>query len=138
MNSPSHRENIVNTKYREMGIAVSDGVLNGQSTTLVVQMFGSTEGLASLQNTSSTKKLEIDQTPLVASLNTQKTLIDPFKVSKSIGLSIISLLAILLLIDLIVLRRRGILRIQSHHIAHMVVLSTAAAALISSGSGRIL
>jgi len=40
MNSPTHRENIVNPKYSEIGIAVVDGVLNGVETTLVVQMFG--------------------------------------------------------------------------------------------------
>lgn len=40
MNSPSHRENIVNPRYSEIGIAVVDGVLNGVETTLVVQMFG--------------------------------------------------------------------------------------------------
>ncbi len=42
MNSPTHKENIVNTRYKEIGIAVVDGVLNGTETTLVVQMFGST------------------------------------------------------------------------------------------------
>src|SRR3989338_9588678 len=45
MNSPSHRENIINGKYRDIGIAVEDGVLSGQSTTLVVQMFGTTDNL---------------------------------------------------------------------------------------------
>lgn len=41
MDSPTHRANIVNPKYQEIGIAVVDGVLNGVETTLVVQMFGS-------------------------------------------------------------------------------------------------
>lgn len=40
MNSPTHKENIVNGKYQEIGIAVVDGVLQGVETTLVVQMFG--------------------------------------------------------------------------------------------------
>lgn len=42
MNSPTHRDNILNGKYREIGIAVVDGVLNGEETTIVVQMFGTT------------------------------------------------------------------------------------------------
>lgn len=41
MNSPSHRENIVNGKYQEIGVAVVDGSLLGVETTLVVQLFGS-------------------------------------------------------------------------------------------------
>ncbi|NCN87702.1 MAG: hypothetical protein GW941_02285 [Candidatus Pacebacteria bacterium] len=41
MRSPTHKANIVNTRYQEIGIAVIDGVLGGHETTLVVQMFGS-------------------------------------------------------------------------------------------------
>lgn len=41
MNSPSHRENVVNNKYQEIGVAVVDGSLLGVETTLVVQLFGS-------------------------------------------------------------------------------------------------
>ena len=40
MSSPTHRDNIVNGKYSEIGVAVVDGILNGTETTLVVQMFG--------------------------------------------------------------------------------------------------
>jgi len=40
MSSPTHRANIMNQKYKEVGIAVIDGQLNGVETTLVVQFFG--------------------------------------------------------------------------------------------------
>jgi hypothetical protein len=43
MNSPTHRANIMNPRYEEIGIAVVDGLLNGVETTLVVQMFGTPE-----------------------------------------------------------------------------------------------
>lgn len=46
MNSPSHRENIVNSKYKEIGVAVVDGKLQGSETTLVVQLFGTSYGSA--------------------------------------------------------------------------------------------
>ncbi len=38
--SPSHRENLLNPNYDEIGYAVVNGVLDGYQTTLVVQMFG--------------------------------------------------------------------------------------------------
>jgi len=38
--SPSHKDNLLNTNYQEVGFAVVNGVLNGFKTTLVVQMFG--------------------------------------------------------------------------------------------------
>jgi hypothetical protein len=44
MNSPSHRENVVNAKYQEIGVAVVDGTLQGAETTLVVQLFGTPYG----------------------------------------------------------------------------------------------
>lgn len=46
MNSPSHRDNVINDKYREIGVAVVDGTLQGAETTLVVQLFGTPYGAA--------------------------------------------------------------------------------------------
>lgn len=40
INSASHRENILRSQYEDIGFAVVNGVLNGEQTTLVVQMFG--------------------------------------------------------------------------------------------------
>lgn len=41
MNSESHRANILNTEFKEVGFAVLDGVLENQNTTLVVALYGS-------------------------------------------------------------------------------------------------
>ena len=40
MNSPSHRDNMLKPSYRDVGFAVVNGKLQGEDTTLVVQMFG--------------------------------------------------------------------------------------------------
>lgn len=40
MNSPSHRENILNGHFTEIGIATAQGTFEGHPTTFVVQMFG--------------------------------------------------------------------------------------------------
>ncbi len=40
LNSPTHRANIMNARFTEIGIAAVQGVFNGRSTTFVVQMFG--------------------------------------------------------------------------------------------------
>jgi hypothetical protein len=44
MASPTHRDNLLNPKYREIGVAVVDGTLEGVETTLVVQHFGTPVG----------------------------------------------------------------------------------------------
>jgi uncharacterized protein YkwD len=40
MNSPSHRENLLSNKYKEIGFAISEGTIEGNETVLVVQVFG--------------------------------------------------------------------------------------------------
>jgi len=40
LKSPSHRRNILNVKYQEVGIAVLKGQLDDRQTTLLVQFFG--------------------------------------------------------------------------------------------------
>ena len=49
-NSPSHRENLLNKNYQEMGIAVISGDLNneGIDRILVVQLFGATKARATV------------------------------------------------------------------------------------------
>ena len=40
MLSPSHRENILNSRYQETGVGIAVGNLDGYTTVFVVQMFG--------------------------------------------------------------------------------------------------
>ena len=49
MNSPSHRENILNGKYVDVGFAVVDGTLEGRATTLVVAFYGAPVTYAAVQ-----------------------------------------------------------------------------------------
>lgn len=40
MNSPTHRANLIDDRFTEIGIAIAHGVYEGRNTTFVVQMFG--------------------------------------------------------------------------------------------------
>lgn len=40
MNSPTHRENILNANYQDIGIGIVEGNLAGADTTIIVQFFG--------------------------------------------------------------------------------------------------
>ena len=42
MKSPTHKKNILNANYQEIGVAVAEGKIDGKSTTVAVQMFGAT------------------------------------------------------------------------------------------------
>lgn len=148
MNSTTHRANLLNPSYKDIGIAVVEGVLNGQKTTLVVQEFGTTENVTSrpvadIQG----KQIQVPLADLnkpqliaVASQNMQNvnSLLDPYQITKYASLSVILFMAILLSLDLYVLYKRKVFRISSHHIAHMSLLSISAASILFSTPGSIL
>jgi len=48
LKSPTHRKNILNEKFSEIGVAVLSGNLDGKETTLVVQIFGRPLAIASV------------------------------------------------------------------------------------------
>lgn len=153
MASPTHRENLLNPKYQDIGIAVEEGILNGQTTILVVQEFGATSALAARPSAAPTvevqgKQIEVPKQEynskpeinIVASETKviPKPLFDPYQVYKTAGFSIIVLITGLLTLDIWVLRKRGVFRLSSHNIAHMALLSLAAGSLIVLSPGQIL
>ena len=156
MNSPTHRDNLLNANYKDVGIAVVEGTLNGQKTTLVVQEFGTTENVSSRPVAQvSGKQIEVpkedltkpqvvidqpkpqDNNPVLASVQSKPT-IDPFQVTKYAALAVILLLGSLLLVDLLILYRRKVFRISSYHVAHMSILSISATSVLVCSPGSIL
>lgn len=131
MNSPTHKENIVSSKYKEIGMAVVEGNLNGQKTTLVVQMFGSA---------GSSNKQAFSLVPSVSAASSENSTItiDPYQTYKYVGLGIFGLIITLLLLDLIMLKFRRVYRSSSHHFAKISFLAAGAVALSLSSPGSIL
>lgn len=94
MNSASHRDNILNPNYREVGIATASGEYQGAETTVVVQMFGSTSGGQASANanandnenevnigkTPSKQKSDTPSNPKEFNIVTDKTNFSPAKV----------------------------------------------------------
>lgn len=150
MASPSHKENILNPKYQDIGIAVEEGVLQGQKTTLVVQMFGLPYGAVAVKPqvdlggqkiTVEPEHASFDRFVTVAGTNNQvvkNALIDPSTVAKGAGITIFALMSILLLTDFIVLKRRGVFRLSSQHFAHLSFLALAGASVILTKAGEVL
>jgi hypothetical protein len=61
MASPTHKANIVNPRYSDIGIAVINGNLEGFETTLVVQMFGAPRASEALAAQTSPEAVTISQ-----------------------------------------------------------------------------
>jgi len=52
MNSETHRANILNGKYQDIGFAVVDGMIDGRNTTLVVAYYGAPATVAAVEGAS--------------------------------------------------------------------------------------
>jgi hypothetical protein len=143
-NSPSHKENLLSPNYDEIGFAVVNGVLNGYETTLVVQMFGrprdakqiatvyqEAELLKEFENSkserlgvadqkvpsSATKEISLNPQPQTSGVK-----IDVTKVSKAISLSMGAFILILLSLDIWYSRKKGIVKLNGHTLAHITLL----------------
>lgn len=148
MASPTHRDNLLNSKYRDIGIAVAEGQLDGQNTVLIVQMFGSVQGIASNPSVNTEGKeilVPIDDyqnaREIIGSVQSKAktaSFIDSYAFSKTSGLILISFISVLLTLDFIVIYKRGVFRITSHHIAHLSLLGISAATIFYSSPGAIL
>ena len=143
MASPTHRDNLLSPRYKDIGIAVSEGMLKGQKTVLVVQEFGTQpEAIAILPNNSQkTKPSSPEAKNSVNVLNieqSRKPLFDPFLILKLSSISLISFLALLIVLDWYVLKRRVVYRISSRHLPHLIMLGLAASAISRMSGGSII
>ncbi len=148
MNSPTHRANLLNPNYQEVGIAVVDGVLLGQKTTLIVQEFGRpVNALAEAPKVDISGKTialdpaELDKAEPLYVAGAQQIApakVDPYQVTRVVGMSLISIIGMLLTLDMVILKRRGVFRFSSHHFAHLLLLIVVGTALGVVGVGSDL
>jgi uncharacterized protein YkwD len=156
-----HKENILNKNYKEIGMAVVEGNLNGQQTVLVVQEFGSPVDYVA-QKPGGTPKTTVPETkptmmaeiPVnavskeVKSVNTQaeepalfsSIRFDPFALTKTLGFSLLGILAFLILLDLIIIKRRkqATVNLYTRHVPNFALLPMATTMLSQLSPGSIL
>lgn len=135
MASPSHRSNIVNPKYSEIGIGVIDGELQGYETTLVVQMLGAPSTGAPKPQVSKQADAEVvqvsgeavkqNQTEVLASALVPggsiqaPPLFTPLQLTKAFFLAVIMLITSTLVYDTFVMGHRDTLRLVGKNMAHI-------------------
>ncbi|MBI3954796.1 hypothetical protein HY333_02010 [Candidatus Collierbacteria bacterium] len=138
MNSPTHKANLLSSKYQNIGVAVLDGRLYGADTTLVVQMFGSPINDQSRALSQSTKNSLINPVLAQESPTSAEVSFSPFILSRSISLAFISLLILVLAFDWLIIWRRQIVRISGKTWAHLTYFVTIVIFLIILKQGIIL
>lgn len=159
MASPSHRANLMKPGYRDIGFAVVNGTLNGEETTLVVQMFGATNAapVAIATPPPAAKPVELTESageaapvlaPITAPISgaavngfqdvTRKPLFNIPTVSRDIVYAFLGILLGLLVIDGWVVSRRHTFRIAGHNVAHFLFLTALFILVASVGRGSLL
>ncbi len=167
MNSPTHRENILNSNYEEIGIGVVEGILSGADTTIIVQFFGTpltntsenipeakaqeTTTLVKSEATTSSKSVSSPtptQTPIptptppvektVEATGSSITFVSPFSSTKGISLFVTGVLLMILSIDLIIVKRNRIIRTGGKTLAHIAFLGMILAVILILKAGQII
>ena len=167
MNSPTHKENIINPNFTEIGLAVVNGTLNGFSTTLVVQMFGA-PGAVELKQTAEGRAINLPapannnigelsagnlQTDVVESelagsdslglvegekSASGKILFSPIYLTKTFFLLIVVLIILTLVYDSFVSKNARYERIVGQNFAHIMLFLTVGFLLILFRGGTII
>jgi len=141
MNSPAHRDNVLNSKYKEIGIAVVDGTLQGAETTLVIQLFGTPYGVLDEKKAPESKPV-VEERPvelpreafaeekspevmsLIPNSSTSKTPVaNPLDLTKIMAILTVGVLLVVFAIDFFLVSRRQTPRLSSKSMAQMMFLA---------------
>lgn len=152
--SPTHRENMLSPKYKEIGVAVVEGDVDGVDTTIIVQFFGtkytdtipvvpvaearpspapvavSSPGPTAIVSAPS----EAEEVGPVGS----RVLISPFNTTKGVSLIVVGLLLNVLIYDSLIATRRKIARIGGRAFAHLSFLGMIMAIVLILRAGLVL
>lgn len=148
MNSPSHRDNLLSPKYKDVGFAISEGNLLGEDTVLVVEMFGSREfaqaapppptqiNTASVDNPEPAKSVQVPQAEAAPNIQaakpnvqaaksaevTVKPRVDVASYARNISLVLMVILAMTFLGDFLITSHKQIPRLVGHNMDHIMII----------------
>ena len=154
MNSPTHRDNVLKKDYTEVGYAIVNGILNGEQTTLVVQMLGKP-----LYSSVAQKEIVPPIQPVVKAVpqdvpvvakkavpETGSVLAKEFKpggfslpaLTFDMNVIFISFLLLALALDFYFAAKFNIVRISGKNLAHFIFIFFILTALYIFGKGAII
>lgn len=162
MASPTHKENIVNPKYKEIGVAVVPGTLQGQDTVLVVQLFGAPQGGTVTKATTTTTApkaapvtvAEVKGTEAEIALSTPTPLpsiapatspiakdmpkVNTFNLARTLNLVTTMLFILALVLDLFLAESQRLSRRVGNNWAHIIFINFILLATTIVNAGKIL
>ncbi len=158
MNSPSHRENMLSSKYKDVGFAVVEGNLLGEDTILVVQIFGA-ETTTPAETSQQGQKTASQQEAVPAEAQEQQSSLESAKkevlkvqsqdmvvsskinssaASKSVVVAFLLFIITILVLDILIVEKKKIPRIVGHNLDHIILLVLFLMYVILTKAGGIL
>jgi len=131
MNSPTHRENIINPKYQEIGIGVVNGILGGVKTTLVVQHFGTPRNGVVLAS------VPPDDIAVESSFIQNIPIASPIQLNKIFAMIMFVFIICLLIVDSYITLKNKISRLTGSSAGHIGFLLIILLLLIFTHQGTI-
>lgn len=129
MDSPTHKENIIKKEYSEVGYAVKNGMLNGEETTLVVQMFGTPLVKQMEQTDQQVEKqhnipfvVNQEKKPAILGQQNQGAAVNGKRFAYNINIIFIAFIVLALILDFAFASQLDILHLRGKHIAHLLFL----------------
>ncbi len=152
MASPSHRENMLSTNYTDVGFAVEKGKLSGEDTILVVEMFGNKGQPSKAQDNQQASGQELPNASPELAPNIPQQLgisisqaalqtspfIDSTSFSRAVGLVFLFLFIAVLAMDVVIVKRKQIVRLVGHNLDHMFFFCMLVVLAIMIGRGLTL
>lgn len=159
MASPTHRDNMLSNKYKEIGIAVVEGPLNGKDATIIVQLFGTQAAdrpvvpVAGAETINTAPAPTQEKAPVVEEpappsvvwtsipgdlVKTAASQVARYDLSKVLSLFFLAGMSMLFVIDAIVLWRRNMVRFSGRPLAHLSFLGMIIIIVLIIQAGQIL
>ena len=150
MNSPSHRSNLLDKNFKEIGVAVASGKLSGREGTLVVQMFGTSKESPAfaevLDSEARTRRASVGKPE--STVDSSQTLTENqsvtvlasrrMAVARTVSLGLTGLVFMLFMVEVWVSTRRADMHIRGGIFAHLAILGFVLAAVWYAAGGAIL
>jgi len=137
MRSPTHRANIVSTKYQEIGVAVVNGVLGGVTTTLVVQHFGTPVSPVLAASSVNDHDLSDTALPAVNLVPETRVIVSPLQISKVIGLGMFLIIISVLIVDAYITVKNQTYRLSGSSTGHIGFLAIVFLLMLFTRQGSI-
>jgi len=142
MNSATHKGNILNSHYQEIGLAVVNGTLDGVETTLVVQVFGTPTPAPEQNRTFFSPSSLVGKASAAAAMAEPakpiKPLVSPFSFTKVVALFLLGVIFGALIVDAFLMAKRKIVRLSGKNLAHLLFLAVILLAILATMPGAIL